>query len=217
MTLSPETPAQHPMIAVVDSPAEADPSPTVVWHVQTDPAATSFAAILSGAWLVSEDAGDVPPARLPGLLRGAAVLRSDGFTAAHPEEASQEALSEAAGVIQGSGGEALAALAGAIEDAKEEVAAAMKAEIDQKPSLKAVRFPAVTAEDPERLAEAYRGEGCGRAAWSLARAVADLVEKWHDIENARRSRSYLKARFGEKVRPLPLPELVTTAEEAAGD
>lgn len=40
----------HPVLAVVDRGAKD----TVIWHVQSDPAA---AAILSGAWIVTDDKG----------------------------------------------------------------------------------------------------------------------------------------------------------------
>lgn len=55
--------AQHPVLAVVDR----GPEDTVIWHVQTDPAAAS---VLSGAWIV--EGGD------RGLLAGAHVVDSAG-------------------------------------------------------------------------------------------------------------------------------------------
>lgn len=41
--------SQHPVLAVVDR----GDNDTVIWHVQTDPAAAS---VLSGAWIVTDDA-----------------------------------------------------------------------------------------------------------------------------------------------------------------
>ncbi|WP_448853138.1 hypothetical protein [Corynebacterium frankenforstense] len=201
---SPETtaaetaaPAEHPVIAVVD----AGQARTVVWHVQTNPDFSSPAAILSGAWVLSEESGDVDPDRLDDLLTGTVVART--------EAAVERGLSfpTAAGVLPGSGAGTLAAMAEPIRAAATEISAAVAAAKEKNPQVKGLLLPKVEVPDPGHLADAYHGGSGAKTCWALARAVADVVDGWHAVENKRRSRAFLKDEFGRSVRPIPLPEL----------
>lgn len=191
-------PAEHPVIAVVD----AGEARTVVWHVQTNPDFSSPAAILSGAWVLSEGDGDVDPDRLDDLLTGTVVART--------EAAVERGLDfpTAAGVLPGSGVGVLPALVEPIRAAAKEISAAVAANKEKNPQAKGLLLPKVEVPDPGHLAEAYHGEPGAKACWALARAVADVVDGWRAVENKRRSRAFLKDEFGKSVRPIPLPELV---------
>ncbi|AIG63423.1 hypothetical protein CATYP_00435 [Corynebacterium atypicum] len=199
----PGAPATHPVIAVVDK----QPDATVVWHVQTDPEATSFAAIMSGAWVLSAAAGDVEPGRMEDLLRGTFVVRSASY-----QDTGQEQFPSAAGVLPGTGAQALQLWAERLGAARAELLAAIKDAVAENPKLKAVRLPEAQVPDPEALAATYRGERQAETAWALARGAAEIVEHWHELESKRRSRAYLKARFGEQIRPVPLPGTESSAD-----
>lgn len=190
-------PAEHPVIAVVD----AGEARTVVWHVQTNPDFSSPAAILSGAWVLSDKDGDVDPGRLDDLLEGTVVART--------EAAVERGLSfpTAAGVLPGSGAGTLTALVEPIRAAVGRIDEAVAENKERNPKAQGLRMPKVEVPDPGHLAEAYHGEPEAEACWSLARAVADVVDGWHAVENRRRTRAFLKDAFGRSVRPLPLPEL----------
>lgn len=169
-----ETTTAHRVIAVVDKQEAA----TVVWHVQTDPAAP--AGVLSGAWVVGE--GEVQAERLPDLLRDAVILSVAG-------EESQASLQQIhAGMT--------AALAQVRAHAKAEKEAGRNGDLP--------RFESLVLPDPEELKAGFHGTELAAAAWAHATALADLVEQWHTIESQRRSRKYLQEAFGAEVRPLPM-------------
>ncbi|MCF4005634.1 hypothetical protein L1O03_00330 [Corynebacterium uropygiale] len=167
--------SQHPVLAVVDEQQER----TVVWHVQTAPGMAEGSGKLSGAWVLSEEAGDVDPAQLEGILEGTRVVSA--------EEPHLEAFVEA--------------LREAITELKEYRIPAGS----QKKTPSAPRFSTPTEPDLNKIAEAYHGEPVGRRAWTVATALAELVSTWHDIERQRRGRKYLKEAFGPDIRALPVP------------
>lgn len=169
---------RHPVIAVVDTQGET----TVVWHVQTDPDTPSGA--LSGAWILGPD--DVDPTRLDDLLAGTVVL-----PVGDADVGTRETVS-------------LSGIAEAVAAAVDEIKARAKAEKEANKALTLPRLDAVVPADPGELAAGFHGEEIGRAAWSTATALAELVEQWHTVESRRRSRKYLQEAFGEEVRPLPL-------------
>lgn len=166
----------HRVIAVVDKQQTA----TVVWHVQTDPAAP--AGVLSGAWVVGD--GEVDSARLPDLLRDAVILPVSG-------EQGQTSLQQIHDGIR-------AALAQIRAHAKAEKEAGRNGELP--------RFESLVLPDPEELKAGFHGAELAASTWAHATAVADLVEQWHALEGQRRSRKYLQEAFGAEIRPLPLGE-----------
>ncbi|AGF71274.1 hypothetical protein [Corynebacterium halotolerans] len=169
---------RHAVIAVVDRGTDV----TVVWHVQTDPDAPTGA--LSGAWILGPD--DVDPQRLDDLLADTVVLPvGDADVGKRPTTS-------------------LPAIADAMSHAVDEVKARAKAAKEANKSLTLPRLDAVELSDPDELAENFQGEEVGRAAWSTATALAELIEQWHTIEGQRRSRKHLQEAFGAEVRPLPL-------------
>ncbi len=170
--------AQHPVIAVVDTPGDT----TVVWHVQTDPDTAS--GTLAGAWLVGPD--DVDPARFDDLLVDTLVL-----PVGDTDVGGREVVS-------------LRGIADAMTRAVDEIKARAKAEKEANKTLTLPRLDAVALGDPAELAENFHGEEIGRAAWSTATALAELIGQWHTIESQRRSRKYLQEAFGADIRPLPL-------------
>ena len=174
------SPASHPVVAVLD-PAPDEDQPAALWHVQTDPAYTSAAAVLSGAWLIGP--GEVPAERLDDLLARTVPVRLG-------TEAGERFVSD---------------LAAAIDDARGEISRAAAKAAEESAAFKALRLPAVATPNPEELAGAYRGEERGRRAWSVAQAIGQLAAQWHDIERRRRSRRRLSEALGPEIRPLPLP------------
>lgn len=173
--------AAYPVIAVVDKQGEER---TVVWQVQTSPDGPAASGMLSGAWIFGP--GEVDPARLADLLRGALVLPV-GATAAgeHP----------ATSLSQISTG-----IAAAVAEIKE----AAKAAKAENKNLQLPRLDVVSEPDPVEIAENYHGEESARQAWATATALGGLVEQWHTIEGQRRSRKYLQEAFGAEIRALPV-------------
>ncbi len=151
---------------------------SIIWHVQVTPA-SSFGAIMTGAWKVEDPTS---------LLNDAVLLPVSAEDA-----------------VVGVPTTSLEMIVDACHQEVVRLREVVKAQVEKNPSLTALRIEDVVRPDPEELALSFSGEPEARRAWSYAMAVAELVQQWTVMESQRRSRKYLQEESGAELRPMPVP------------